>query len=160
MLPFHDLQHPRDHVRVLCGEILLNTRNPALHYRMEASPEGFHQLALSATASDTIVVRSAPIDIVIGSGRKGQTYLYWEGERLFQLPVSYWTGIGWANSPGYPSGTAIFNRPADPRCLECLTHCTARWDADGACFAIYCNADGVVWARHLRRAAACQQGEG
>jgi len=101
------------------GENLLETPNPALHYRMDASEEGFRQLALRPTEEDTTILRVASIDVVIGSGRKGQTYLYWEGDRLFQLPISYWTGVGWANSPGYPSGTAIFNRPADPRCLEC-----------------------------------------
>jgi hypothetical protein len=33
-------------------------------------------------------------DYVIGSGGKGQTYLYWKGDLLFQLPVSYWTELG------------------------------------------------------------------
>jgi len=34
--------------------------------------------------------------------------------------VSYWTELGgWVNSPGYPDGTAIFDRPIIPRCLEC-----------------------------------------
>jgi len=28
-------------------------------------------------------------DIVIGSGTRGQTYLSWQGNKLFQLPVSY-----------------------------------------------------------------------
>jgi hypothetical protein len=26
--------------------------------------------------------------------RKGQTYLFWDGDQLFQLPVSYWTNVG------------------------------------------------------------------
>ena len=58
--------------------------------------------------------------LVIGSGRKGQTYLYWKGDELFELPVSYWVELGrWVNSPGYLDGTANFDRPVIPRCVEC-----------------------------------------
>lgn len=102
------------------GENLLATANPNLRYRMEADPGGrFRQVALVGRGEQITVSGQAAIDVVVGSGRKGQTYLYWDGDRLFQLPVSHWTGIGWANSPGYPRGVAIFNRPVNPRCLEC-----------------------------------------
>ena len=57
---------------------------------------------------------------MIGSGRKGQTYLCWKGTRLFELPISYWIDLGsWVNSPGYRDGVADFDRPVIPRCLEC-----------------------------------------
>ena len=57
---------------------------------------------------------------LIGSGRKGQTYLYWKGSELFELPVSYWSETGqWMNSPGYPDGLPNFDKPIIPRCLEC-----------------------------------------
>jgi len=66
------------------------------------------------------LTRTERIDVVVGSGQRGQSYLYWKGDRLFQLPVSYWTALGeWVNSPGYADGTADFTRPIDPRCLEC-----------------------------------------
>jgi Cytochrome c554 and c-prime len=46
--------------------------------------------------------------------------LFWKGDELFELPVSFWIELGeWANSPGYPDGIANFNRPIIPRCLEC-----------------------------------------
>jgi hypothetical protein len=62
---------------------------------------------------------TAPIDITTGSGNRGQTYLYWEDNRLFQLPISYFTPIDrWTNSPGYLN-RARFNRPITSRCLEC-----------------------------------------
>ncbi len=35
--------------------------------------------------------RQEPFDIVIASGRKGQTYMYWLNNMLFQLPISYYT---------------------------------------------------------------------
>jgi hypothetical protein len=59
-------------------------------------------------------------DIVIGSARKGQTYLYWRGDKLFQLPVSYYTPLNsWCNSPGFSSALINFDRPVTARCLEC-----------------------------------------
>jgi hypothetical protein len=58
-------------------------------------------------------------DIVVGSGVKGQTYLYWDSSRLYQLPLGYFTtAAAWANSPGYPD-RVIFNRVVGSRCLEC-----------------------------------------
>ena len=65
-------------------------------------------------------VISEPFSIVIGSGSKGQTYLYWYKNYLFQLPVSYYTPLNqWCNSPGYPSDKLLFNRIIPGRCLEC-----------------------------------------
>ena len=46
----------------------------------------------------------------------------WKGSELYELPVSYWSdGHQWINSPGYPDGSAIFDRAVFPRCLECHT---------------------------------------
>ncbi len=57
---------------------------------------------------------------MIGSGVRGQSYLYWHGDQLYELPVSYWSdGSRWINSPGYKNGTMNFSRAAIPRCLEC-----------------------------------------
>jgi hypothetical protein len=61
-----------------------------------------------------------PFDIVIGSGRKGQTYLYWQNEKLFQLPISYYTPLdSWCNSPGYSANFVKFNRQIPAHCIEC-----------------------------------------
>ncbi len=60
------------------------------------------------------------MEVVIGSGVRGQSYLYWRGDRLYELPVSYWSdGSRWINSPGYKDGTMNFSRAVTPRCLEC-----------------------------------------
>lgn len=100
-------------------ENILKTSNPNLHFRMESRPGGFYETAVS-TLPGSAAERTERIDIVIGSGRVGQTYLYWKGDLLFQLPVSYWTDLtAWVNSPGYQDGTAKFERPVVPRCLEC-----------------------------------------
>ena len=99
---------------------ILKTAEPELFYRLESRPEGFFQTGILGTPPDAVSI-SQRFDLVIGSGRKGQTYLYWgENDRLFQLPVSYWTALGsWVNSPGYGDRTLDFSRPVLPRCLEC-----------------------------------------
>ncbi|HUA13813.1 MAG TPA: multiheme c-type cytochrome [Verrucomicrobiae bacterium] len=66
-----------------------------------------------------VTSRSERFAFVVGSGGKGQTYLFWKAGELFQLPVSYWEALGWVNSPGYRDGFADFDRPIIPRCLEC-----------------------------------------
>ena len=70
-----------------------------------------------ATAART---RTERLELVIGSGGKGQNYLFWRNDELFQLPVGYSTVLHhWINSPGYRDGSANFDRPIVPRCLEC-----------------------------------------
>ncbi len=63
--------------------------------------------------------KSQRFDIVIGSGTKGQSFASWANNKLFQLPITYFTSANqWCNSPGYPNKLA-FNRPVTSRCLEC-----------------------------------------
>ena len=100
------------------GSHTLTTLDPDLVFRMDEKDGKFFQTAIFSEPSRTRS-HSESIDIVIGSGDKGQTYLYWKGDALFQLPVSYWREIGWINSPGYLDGTANFERAIPPRCVEC-----------------------------------------
>jgi hypothetical protein len=65
-------------------------------------------------------LQSESIDVAIGSGRKGQTYLYWKENELFQLPISYFTPLNtWCNSPGFPSSFIKFYRQITAQCMEC-----------------------------------------
>ena len=90
--------------------------NEKLKIVMEKTPSGLFQKGFA----DGVAVERKPFDITIGSGRQGQTYLYWEGKSLFQLPVSYHTAMGsWSNSPGYPTDQLVFGRDVPARCLEC-----------------------------------------
>ena len=102
------------------GKNILRTSQRELQYRMEARPDGFFQTGVLGTPPESVSL-SERFDLVIGSGRKGQTYLYWGKEdQLFQLPVSYWTEVAsWVNSPGYGDRSLEFSRPVVPRCLEC-----------------------------------------
>ena len=86
---------------------------------MSAGKGGYFETAVFGKPPDE-VKQTERIDLVVGSGERGETYLYWKGDRLFQLPVSFWAPLEeWANSPGYRDGTADFDRPVVPRCLEC-----------------------------------------
>jgi cytochrome c554/c'-like protein len=96
----------------------LETGNPGLFFEMEARDGARYVTARYADGRS----RSERIDVVVGSGKLGQTYLFWRGAGLFELPVSYLTSAGaWRNSPGtrYRDGTADFDRAIVPRCLEC-----------------------------------------
>jgi len=97
---------------------VLKTSNLDLFFRMEEKDGEFFQTAVEGMPPYEST-QSEKIGLVVGSGGKGQTYAYWRGDQLFQLPVSYWTKLGWVNSPGYEDGTANFARPIIPRCLEC-----------------------------------------
>jgi len=65
-------------------------------------------------------VRSEEFYIVVGSGTRGQSYLYKSDSQLYQLPISYFTNSdSWANSPGFPFYEPIFSRHVTPTCMEC-----------------------------------------
>lgn len=101
------------------GKDVMTTFNPELTFRMEALDGHFYQTAILQKTGH-VKKQTEEMDLVIGSATKGQTYLYWKQNALFELPVSYWTALGrWVNSPGYVDGSADFDRPVVPRCLEC-----------------------------------------
>ena len=97
---------------------VLKTSNPDLFFRMDKKDAAFFETAIEGVAP-YIESHTEKFGLVVVSGGKGQTYLYWKGDLLFQLPVSYWKKVGWVNSPGYRDGVANFDRPIIPRCLEC-----------------------------------------
>jgi hypothetical protein len=117
------------------GSNTMATANPNLSFQMDAKEDAFYQTAiwspantpsespnpeLSSTSTPTARTRTERLDLVIGSGGKGQTYLFWRQNELYQLPVGYSTVLHqWINSPGYVDGTADFTRGIIPRCLEC-----------------------------------------
>ncbi len=58
------------------------------------------------------------LDLVIGSGVKGQSFLTWKQDRLFQLQASYYTPTdSWINSPNFPDYN--MERPVTDACLKC-----------------------------------------
>ncbi len=102
------------------GANTLKTVNTNLNFEMRATASGYFQTAVLKFSPSQTGRRAERFDVVIGSGRKGQTYLFWQDDQLFQLPVSYWTELHeWINSPGTVEGTINFEREIIPRCLEC-----------------------------------------
>jgi hypothetical protein len=94
----------------------------AFHYRsnvkvaMEQRSNGLFQVAYM----DEQEKQAFPFGVVVGSGRKAQTYLYWYDDNVFQLPVSYsvWAN-NWVNSPSYPADKVRFDRLINIGCFEC-----------------------------------------
>lgn len=94
----------------------LNTSKKGTYFVMERGEDGrFYQTGVDGSRG-----RKERFDLVIGSGRRGQSYLYWRDGLLFQLPVSYHAGTArWINSPGYEDGTVHFGRGIPPMCFGC-----------------------------------------
>ena len=83
---------------------------------MEKRDSGFYQTAWIKGSPR----RSERFGVVIGAGRKAQSYLYWRGNQLLQLPISWFAAThSWANSPGFPTAQIKFNRLIPAHCLEC-----------------------------------------
>jgi len=101
------------------GENVMKTRQPGFWYELESDDGSFFQKLL-VEKNGTTYEHKCRFDIVTGSGNVGQTYLYWEDEFLFQLPVSWISnGDRWINSPNYADGFANFARPIGIKCLAC-----------------------------------------
>lgn len=89
--------------------------NPLVAVAVEKRNDIFYQVEYVNGAEKV----SRPIDITVGSGKRGQTFMYWNKNKLVQLPLTYFTPINqWTNSPGF-SNRVVFNRPITSRCLEC-----------------------------------------
>jgi hypothetical protein len=144
------------------GRNVLRTTNPAVHFRMDSTADGFYETAVTGLPPDT-TSRTEKIAYVAGSGRKGQSFLYWSKDQLYQLPISYWKSLDtWINSPGpvYVDGVVNFDRAVAPRCLEC--HATwieerpdlttvNHFDSTGAILGITCERCHASGKEHAAR---------
>ena len=159
------MQHPSRtsiHGSFAPGENVLRSSDPNVYFQMHADSTGFYQTGVIRTGADTSV-RTERIAIVAGSGRKGQSFLYRSGGRLYQLPASYWEGLHrWIGSPGpmKVDPRAGFDRQVAPRCLEC--HATwidwvpdlavvNRYQADDAILGITCERCHGAGRTHVAR---------
>lgn len=141
------------------GQNVLRTPNPNLYFHMNADSAGFTQTAVLKNGRDS-TTRTERFALVSGI-RKGQSYLYWAGNQLYQLPVSYWASLDkWINSPGYIDGSMNFDRGISPRCFEC--HSTwiqqvmdpgaqNRYDTTGAILGITCERCHAAGREHVAR---------
>ncbi|MDP9081241.1 MAG: hypothetical protein M3O71_27830 [Bacteroidota bacterium] len=82
---------------------------------MEKRGNSFFQVAYN----DGKEARAERFDITFG-GVKAETYGYWKGSKVFELPMSYFNAKqSWTNSPGYNTRHPYFDRPITQRCFEC-----------------------------------------
>ncbi|MEI6950236.1 hypothetical protein V9K67_23850 [Paraflavisolibacter sp. H34] len=89
---------------------------PGVKVAMEERDSALYQVAYSQGQEQ----QASRFDIVVGSGRKAQTFLYWYDDKVFQLPVSYFVPAhSWANSPNYPPRQVRFDRNIPIGCFEC-----------------------------------------
>lgn len=89
-----------------------------LKVAMEKRDSGFYQTVYYNNEEKMAM----HFDMVIGSGKFGQSYICKKQKSFYQLPVSYFTAASqWANSPGFPNNKIITDRIITARCLECHT---------------------------------------
>jgi nitrate/TMAO reductase-like tetraheme cytochrome c subunit len=91
---------------------------PGLNVLMEKRDSGYYQV-VNFKGEEKMAMR---FDIITGSGTKGQSFLSWRGNKLFQLPITYYTAANqWSNSPGLRADKIVTDKPVTSRCLECHT---------------------------------------
>lgn len=92
------------------------------HYVVERS-EGrtLHHEQFRTQLGETLYDQAVPMDLSIGSGRRGRSYAYLSGNRYFQSPIAWYSGKErWDMSPGYaPGSPPRFDRLLPERCLLC-----------------------------------------
>lgn len=94
--------------------------NGPFDFEVEATADGLtHRVRLKEAAGDARPEATAAVQVAIGSGTRGRSYLTSEGGRVWQSPVS-WFGPEerWDVSPGYRIGHTL-QRPISAPCLYC-----------------------------------------
>ena len=124
---------------------------------MEKRKDSFYQVYYIATAEKY----KSKFDIVVGSGKKGQSFLSWKQQRLIQMLITYFKPEhAWSVSPGFSPVTVAFNRVVTSRCLECHStyfHKTSddtkhpeEYDRDKIIYAIGCEKCHGPGKEHIR----------
>ena len=99
------------------GSNTFHTSDPNVRFEMTQRDDQFCQRVYFFDWSFEV-----PMEIIIGSSKMAQTYLYWHQDGLYQHNVTHITdGDQWINSPGYIDGDAAYARPIPQRCLDCHT---------------------------------------
>ena len=102
--------------------------SPSILLAMEKRDSGFYQVAFFKGEEK----KAMRFDMVIGSAVMGQSFLNWRKNRLYQLPITYFTAADqWSNSPGFPHDKVLIDRPVTSRCLECHVSFAEGIGADG-----------------------------
>ncbi len=99
--------------------------------RFESGPHSFgvevrdgqqwHSVQRPREWSEPLYEFAEPVHFAIGSGQRGRSFATRRGSRLFQSPVTWYTGGGWDLSPGYEHESRVppFERKIGTGCLQC-----------------------------------------
>ncbi|WP_422858807.1 multiheme c-type cytochrome [Flagellimonas sp. S174] len=102
--------------------------NNRVQFTMIETDSGFYQKA--NFVHNQLELFNLKMDVVIGSGTKGQSFLSWEDDELFQIHSSYFTPTNsWTRSPGLEEIRSP--RPAIARCIECHATYAKTTSTDG-----------------------------
>lgn len=89
--------------------------NDSTHILMEERDSGLYQSAYVNGKPG----ESYRMDILFGV-KHAQTFLYWNANRTYELPVSYYTATkSWGTSPGFSPTNPNFKRFIGANCFEC-----------------------------------------
>jgi hypothetical protein len=95
------------------------------HIRLEQKGDDFFQSAFYKEQKQN----SLKFDVAFGSAEKAQSYGAWNGNQLFQLPLTYFASLNvWANSPGFPLNHPKFDRLIISGCFQCHATYIAKED--------------------------------
>jgi hypothetical protein len=74
-----------------------------------------------ATDAKGLVAGEQRLQLFIGSGHRGRTFLYQIGSQWFELPINFYTRRNtWDMAPAYDNATTLpAPLPVDPNCLHC-----------------------------------------
>lgn len=93
----------------------MRTSDPDVHFEMVRRGDDLFQRASFFDWQFEV-----PLQLIMGSSKMAETYLYWHGDALYQHNCTYFTEPDrWMNSPGFIDGDAAYARPIRPGCLEC-----------------------------------------
>ena len=95
---------------------------PRKRYRVERGEDGVFHHELGLTRDGQMVYdQKIRVRYVVGSGRRGRSYVINRDGRLFMSPISWYSQKSkWDLSPDYePEENPRFEREASDRCLQC-----------------------------------------
>ncbi len=90
-------------------------------YTVREEADGWYQEELLRVGDGRVIHRlKKRMDFVVGSGNAAYTFLTAENDRLFELPLTWYTQRKtWDMSPGYRARNARFDRLITDRCMAC-----------------------------------------
>jgi hypothetical protein len=101
-----------DSIKTTQGSFKFNDSTQVLVQKRDS---GLYQIAY-VNGKETEAHR---MDIAFGL-KHAQTFLYWNNNKTFELPLSWYTNVkSWGTSPGFSSTHPNFNRFIGANCFEC-----------------------------------------